>query len=166
MQYKAKMGISVILTTSSILFLIIWFLKLAINSIEDGANNTIAYFLSSIFVFGISVYSFLAAPRRYIVNKTNFIVKRIITDYTINLNDITNVIDIPNSQSWKFVKSFGISGLFGNIGKFYHRRYKYTTFFASRNSNLVLIETKAKNYIISPGGKDFVERLKNRLNLQ
>lgn len=164
MQYKAKKGIFVIIMTTFIFGLIVWFIKLAIDSIEKGTTDYYTLILAAIFIFILAIIRYLLAPRQYIIDETQLIVKRFWKDVHINLSDISNILSIPNSESWKFVRSLGIGGVFSNVGKFYHMKYKYVTFNATRNTNLVLIETRDKDYAISPNGTDFIEQLEKKIN--
>ena len=130
---------------------------------NQNKSETIALFLSAIFMLLLIIYSYLMAPKKYFIDDSCIIISRPIKSVKIDIDSINDIIPIPNQDSISFIRTFGVGGLFGLIGKYYHKKYKTVNFYANRKTGLVLLDTNKSNIIITPVDLNFVEVVKNKI---
>ena len=129
------------------------------------SNNYQAIF-AIMLVFSIGIVSLLVLslfkPDKYLLRTDAIIVKRIISDRTIDLSNMTEVRTVKKNELGLLILSFGFwsRGFFGYFGKLYLPRLGFVTLFATRTDHLILLTTKKQMYIISPDDLTMLDEMK------
>ena len=94
----------------------------------------------------------LFAPRYYLVEKDEIIIKKIVGKIIICKDDIENVTIIDSEMVKGLFRKFASGGFLGYYGLFYSNVLKNINMYAGSSSkNLVLITLKSKkSYLITP----------------
>ena len=92
------------------------------------------------------------APRYYLVQKDEIIIKQVVGKIIINKGDVENITIIDSAKVKSLVRTFASGGFFGYYGSFYSNSLKHVKMYAGNSSkNLILIKTNTKkSYIITP----------------
>src|SRR5437667_8660852 len=99
-------------------------------AIVNQSNTRIIYYWSAIvlFLFLIVVFSYLFSPQKYIINKTDIVIKRPIKDITLHLANILSIKKLDRKETRGLIRYFGVGGLFGWYGKFWNKKNGKMTF--------------------------------------
>ena len=101
--------------------------------------------------------AYLLHPKHYEVGISKIKIVRPIGTKEIRKNDIEEISTIDKSAIGKSIRSFGIGGLFGYIGKFYTSKIGHYTAYMTDRNHAVLIKLKSgKKYLISPEKTDWI----------
>lgn len=113
------------------------------------ANLSILKYLITIIILSIILIPSMYTPIRLSINNEKIVLKRVIGNIEINLNDIKSVTPISNREISNSIRTFGSGGLFGYIGQFKNNIFGNYTMYATEKKNLIYINTKKEKYIIS-----------------
>ncbi len=109
----------------------------------------------------IVITSYGVNVSKYIINEKKIIIVAPFYSKVISINEIKRIEIIPNTKLSGMIRVFGIGGLFGYYGKFRSIDLGQLFFYASKNSNYVLIELKTGNkLVITPDDLDMINHIK------
>lgn len=166
MEFKVSFDTyaKVVITIITILFLGIpaFFIQLMFQA-EDPRPLLIPFILILLINGSIYVVCYLYRPLKYVISTGKIIIKRPAKDKIIELADITSAYAItPGSMGW-VMKTFGNGGLFGFYGEFRSNRYGDMTWYATRKSNYVMLETREGKIVLTPDDLQMVNEIKKLL---
>lgn len=130
----------------------------------------IIYFQANQFVSILLVLTYficlLIKPLKYEINANEIIIHRLIKNLRINRADIQSVKIIDKNALSGSIRTFGVGGLFGWIGKFRNSTLGSMTWHLTRRDKAVLIHTKEdKKILISPDeAENFIKEYDQRTN--
>jgi hypothetical protein len=165
MEFKASksMAIQIITIGVIILFAFIGYKSLT-GLLHAKGNLTLILTHSGVLLFltATILICYLLAPKKYSIDKDNFIVHRPMSDIIIPLDSIK---DIRIAGDWDLkgmIRTFGVGGLFGNYGKFYSQGLGSVTMYGTQTKNFVLIKTESRKILITPDDLGLIEEIKRR----
>jgi hypothetical protein len=101
------------------------------------------------------------APRSYTISGGELTVNRPIFPVRIPLATVRSVALVERAEAGTFLKVGGAAGVFGHYGRFYSRPLGSFRLYATRRDRLVVIDTEAGRYVITPATPErFVEALR------
>ena len=152
--YKASLDWSAKLVTAFVTVLFV--------SILVSFPMSISFGFTFVLLTTIYVFCYLYRPLEYVVGADKIIIKRPFRDKEIAITTIKDVYAIKkNSMGW-MMKTFGNGGLFGFYGEFRSGRYGQMTWYATRRSNYVMLETtEHEKIVLTPDDPDMVKEIKN-----
>ncbi len=119
-------------------------------------------FMSGVFLLfpSLLLICWLYAPQSYTLSDASITINRIRGRITIPLDTLESVkIIYNNSMKWP-IRTFGVGGVFGYYGYFYHSSIGNFSMYASQRNNKVLLTTKqGKKIIITPDDLGLVQQL-------
>ena len=166
MEFKASFDTyaKVVITLVTILFLGITAFFAQLMAQSDDPKTLLAPFILILVInVGIYVVCYLYQPLKYVISSGKVIVKRPIKDKIIALADIKNVYATTPESMGRVMKTFGNGGLFGFYGEFRSNRYGEMTWYATRKSNYVMLETSEGRIVITPDDLQMVNEIKKLL---
>lgn len=105
-------------------------------------------FLLTILIFVVTyLYAFTNQIKGLDITNEAVVIKKMIGCVTIPLNSIAHVSSKHSMNT--DIRLWGISGLFGHIGLFSNQAMGRYHAYAKDGNNLITIETKDKNYVVS-----------------
>lgn len=123
-------------------------------------NISIANILLVVIFFSTFVICWLYAPRNYEINSEQLIIHRKIGGKEFKLDDIETAELLKDEAVKGMIRTFGVGGLFGYFGKFYHTKYGRLKVFMTQRKNPVLIVFKdASKILISPDQTELIKQL-------
>jgi len=162
-KYKAPKGLSVKIVTSIVLILYVSIIFKIIHEILNSNRRPVGIIIGFGIFTIIIVISYVLSLKSYIISDSELIIKQLIKSKRINIKAIKDIKLIQNKDLKGLIRIFGIGGLFGDVGKFYHKKLGRLNLFASQHKNIVLIETTDKKYIITPNDIDIIDKIKERM---
>lgn len=162
-RYKAPKGQTTIIVTSFILLLYFFIMIKIIYEILKINRIPFRLLIGAILLTLILIISYLLSPKSYVLYDNELVIKQQIRSKRISYKEIKDIKLIQNEDLKGLIRTFGIGSLFGEVGKFYHKKYGRLNLFASQHKNIVLIETANKKYIISPNNIDIIDRIKEKI---
>ena len=97
----------------------------------------------------VYVVTWLYAPRTLMLDRNTLTIGRRVQPVEISLGDIRRVERVESKVVRRAMRTVGNGGLWAYTGRYYHRAVGNYQLFATELSNLVLIETDKKKYVIS-----------------
>ncbi|MCW4041946.1 MAG: PH domain-containing protein [Candidatus Bathyarchaeota archaeon] len=114
----------------------------------------------TIIILGVT---YLFSPKSYVLASNGVIIQRAIRSIVIHYDAITDVKSID--WTWKMARLGGSGGLYGYFGLFHIAGIGKTWMYVTNKDRVVYIQTKEKQYAISPdNADDFLLSLKQHLN--
>lgn len=159
MQSKASLDKAARIISAAVagLFALIIVLQVFLFSPTDP--KIIAVMVSSLLVI-VYAGAFLYRPLSYVVNDQELVVNRPINNIRIPLHDITSVEVVNRQQLHQSIRTFGVGGLFGYYGKFYHRAFGPMTWYATRRDTGVMITTRDnRKILLTPDEPESIRQL-------
>ncbi len=96
-------------------------------------------------------YSFLYHPKDYKVTRVELIIKRQCADVHIRMRDILDCRALTDADMNGTIRTFGVGGLFGYFGHYHNSMIGDMTFYATRQTGLVLVHVaNGEALILSP----------------
>jgi hypothetical protein len=115
----------------------------------EGEKATLNIIMVSLLLIFVIVFFF--RPHNYFVSSDKLLIHRVLYNVEIDRNNIQSVQEIDESQVKNSIRTFGVSGFFGNFGKFWNSKLGSMTWYVTRRNNFVLVETKDhKKIILTP----------------
>lgn len=142
-NWSIEVTIITLITITIILGIIISFYS------KWPANLSVLKYLITIIILSIILIPSMYTPIRLSINNEKIVLKRVIGNIEINLNDIKSVTLISNREISNSIRTFGSGGLFGYIGQFKNNILGNYTMYATEKKNLMYINTKKGKYIFS-----------------
>lgn len=100
-------------------------------------------------IFFTLIFTVVYQPRKLILSETHIIMKRIVGRVCISYSDIAD-ISLYNRENVVEIRTFGIGGLGGYIGKFYNSKVGFYTAYVGDYSQAFLIKTNnGEKYVMS-----------------
>ena len=116
-----------------------------------GEKNYELYSVLSFFLASIYLFCYMMRPTNYEITNTKIIVKRMVSDVSLNLSDVKEIKQFKNVSFMFSFRLFGVGGLFGYFGKFWDKEYGTMTYYATKNGNAIMIITNEnKKIVITP----------------
>jgi hypothetical protein len=132
--------------------------------VSHEAKSVLSATFSVLLLAAIIFVSWALSPKKYILTDHHLIIKRTIASREINLKEITGVRLLAKEELKGLIRTFGIGGLFGYVGKFYNKKLGHLSFYATSRKGLILIETiKKEKIVISPSDAQFQQDLLSRI---
>ncbi len=158
MEFKATMDTSTKLITALVILILIVVMTIPFISIPKSIG-TLSPILTALIPLIIFTIPILYKPINYSIESRNIIIHRFINQVVILKSKIESVEQIEKETLKGTIRSFGVGGLFGYFGKFYHNKFGIMTWYATRRNNYVLIITSSsKKIILTPDNpEDFVK---------
>jgi hypothetical protein len=145
----------------TILFLgIIAFYVVKLVQAPNALPLMIPFLFSSVLLILIYVICYLYRPLKYVIEGGKLIIKRPLKDKFINLSDIKDVYAIKKDSMGWVMKTFGNGGLFGFYGEFRSDRYGHMTWYATRKSNYVMLESSEGRIVLTPDNLEMIGEIK------
>jgi hypothetical protein len=147
MKYTASLDtLAVVITAcTTILFagVIVW----QYTVVQETAMPSII----SLLLVGIYLLIFLLRPVYYMIDGQQLIVHRVLNNVVVERSRISTVSLLEAKQVRGSIRTFGVGGLFGYFGRFYHYGIGGMTWYATRRNHLVLIVTiDGQKIIVTP----------------
>ena len=162
-KFKAPKGQTTkIMTLLTLLLCVVAVIKLVLQIVNTN-RFPIGILVVVVIVVLVIVMSYLLSPAGYVLSDNELIINQPVRSKKIRYKEILGVRHIQKEELRGMIRTFGIGGLFGQVGKFYHKNFGTMNLFVSQLKNLVLIETANKKYLISPDTIDFLEKIKGKI---
>lgn len=164
MEYKASLDWSSKLITAFVTVLFVgilaYYTKSLLSSVE-AFPMLISFGFTFVLLTSIYGFCYLYRPLKYVVESDKIIIKRPYRDKVISLAIIKEAYAIKkDSMGWVW-KTFGNGGLFGFYGEFRSDRYGQMTWYATRRSNYMMLETyDNEKIVLTPDNPDMVIEIK------
>ncbi len=129
--------------------------------IKSGTHTSPIYTIVALLaVWGIA---FLYRPLRYEVTKDSLIIHHIIRNVRLEMSEVKSIGLLQKSDIGFSFRTFGIGGLFGYFGLLTTTKLGNTTWYATRKTNIVLVQTISnKKIIVTPdNAQEFVQSFNN-----
>jgi len=122
-----------------------------INSLGSVTGTAVALIIPLIFLTAL-----LFAPRSYVINDREIIIRRLGADIKLPLSQIDEVKCITRRQVGMFpLRTFGVGGFAGYYGKYWSKKLGSFNAYLTNGNDLVLIRCKNnRKYLISPQRPD------------
>ena len=166
MKYTASYDMTVKVITGLIIALM---LALIIYNICEIArlSDDIWIILTHLFVIFVLVIilliCYIYSPQYYNINDESLIIKRIIKDRTIMLNDISEIRLLEPKELSGVIRTFGVGGLFGYFGKFSSLKLGSMNWYATQRKNKVLVILKTgKKIVITPDDRSLIDKIRSK----
>lgn len=114
-------------------------------------------------ILPLPIICFALAPRYLYLFGNTLIIKRWVGRVTIPTEEITSVEVADKWVVLRSTRTMGNGGYFGYYGHYYNVHYGKFRMFATETTNLYLIRTKRRNYVISCTNKELIAELQNRI---
>ncbi|HEU5291974.1 MAG TPA: PH domain-containing protein [Cyclobacteriaceae bacterium] len=166
MEFKVSFDAyaKVVIAIVTILFVgIISFHTVQMIESPNRLARTLAFGFSIIMMVAIYTFCYLYRPLKYVLESGKLIVKRPFKDKTIDLSDIRDAYVITKDSMGWVVKTFGNGGLFGFYGEFRSSRYGHMTWYATRKSNYVMLETTEGRIVLTPDNLEMANEIKRQI---
>ncbi len=132
-------------------------------SLTVGGRSLETFVLTFVPAAGIVIVSWALAPARYSVTGTELLIHRPLRPRRIPRADIRGARLLAKDELRGTIRTFGNGGLFGFYGRFYSARLGQHRWYASRNEDLVAVDTVSGLLVLSPDDpKRFVDCLTGR----
>lgn len=106
------------------------------------------------------IITYLLAPRYYLLTRDKLIIRRIIGNIVIDLDEIISVDKVKKPRLWRVV---GNGGLFSYYGLFNDEQGNKVKVYSTRLTDMVKIQTKTGTFYLSPQkNAEFIDLLKGR----
>jgi hypothetical protein len=142
-----------------LLFIVIGCLPLwpAFANQADQQPAIVGILIGLLFI-AILAGSYIFSTQRYTLSGKDLIIRRVIKDVVIHVEDITEIRPLDRSELSGAIRTFASGGLFGYFGKFYSTSLGHMTWYVTQRNKVVLIRTsKGSKIIISPDDLRLVE---------
>lgn len=114
-------------------------------------------------ILPLPVVCFALSPRYLYLIDNSLIIKRWVGRVTIPTQDITSVEEADKWIILRSTRTMGNGGYFGYYGHYYNVHYGKFRMFATETTNLYLIRTNRRNYVISCTNKELITELQSRI---
>ena len=151
----------------------VWVLSIITTIILIGASMTtllipdedakIGTLIIMICIVPLPIVCFALSPRRLYLIGNSLIIKRWVGQVTIPTQEITSVEEADKWLVLRSTRTMGNGGYFGYYGHYYNAHYGKFRMFATETTNLYLIRTTRKNYVISCTNKELIAELMNKI---
>jgi len=127
----------------------------------DALPLSFSYAFTVVLLIGIYVGCYLYQPQKYVINSGKIIVKRPFKDKVIEISTVKEVYTIEKDTMGWVLRTFGNGGLFGFYGRFRSDRYGDMTWYATRRSNYVMLETNDhQKIVLTPDDLNMAKEIK------
>ena len=171
MNYKASLD-NLAKGITFILFAVLIFLGIKnialLFSNTTTLSNIVSHLLILLLFVLIVLFSWIFAPVSYTLNDDFFMIRRRISNISIELESIIKIKLLTEKEIKGAIRTFGVGGVFGYFGTFYFSKIGSCTVYATQRKNMILIETKEKKkLIITPDeielATELTEKIKKKI---
>lgn len=120
-------------------------------------------YVAMMIIIPLPIICFLLSPHRLYLIGDTLIIKRWMGRVTISTNEITSVEEADKWVVLRSTRTMGNGGYFGYYGHYFNRQYGKFRMFATDMSNLYLIRTSQRNFVISCTNKELITELQNMI---
>ena len=153
---KTLWGISIITT---LVLIGTAFIYLFIPDAEVGWGR---YVLTAL-LLPLPLICFCLAPRYLCLYGNELIIKRWVGRVVIPTTDIVSIEEVDKKTIMFSKRTMGNGGLFGYYGHYYNRQYGKFRMFATDTSNLYLIRTHKRNFVINCSNPELIAKLREMI---
>lgn len=147
MKFKATLSNTVKVITTAALLLT----GVAMYTILNSPELTVAYRAILISTFTIIlVGTYLFSVTGYTVEADRVIINRLLYNATIKRSDIAESRVLTDEEMKWSIRTFGVGGLFGYLGKFTNSNIGSMTWYATRRGNYILLVAGGKKIVLTP----------------
>lgn len=147
MKFKATLSNTVKVITTAALLLT----GVAMYTILNSPELTVAYRAILISTFTIVlVCTYLFSVTDYTVEADRVIINRPLYNATIKRSDIAESRVLTDEEMKWSIRTFGVGGLFGYLGKFTNSNIGSMTWYATRRGNYILLVAGGKKIVLTP----------------
>jgi hypothetical protein len=114
-------------------------------------------------IIPLPVICFALAPRSLYLIGNTLIIKRWVGRVTIPTEEITAVEEADKWVVLRSTRTMGNGGLFGYYGHYHNRQYGKFRMFATDTSNLYLIRTHKRNFVINCSNPELIAKLREMI---
>ena len=111
----------------------------------------------------LPVVCFCLSPRYLCLYGPTLIIKRWVGSVTIPVGDIISVTEAERKTVMLSTRTMGNGGLFGYYGHYHNRQYGKFRMFATDTSNLYLIRTHKRNFVINCSNPELIAKLREMI---
>lgn len=123
-------------------------------------NDRAPMFIVMPLLAGLLIVTWLFAPKKYEVSKSELTICRPAGDLHIPRTEIRGARLLEKDDLRGLLRTFGNGGLFGFYGRFWNRKLGHQRWYASRNTDLVAVQTGSALLVLSPEHpSDFVNEI-------
>jgi len=164
MEYKASLDWAALTVIAFVTIVFTGIIAAIVNSFDTSKDLLLQSFVfafTAILLAGIYIICYIFRPLKYIIDSGKIIIKRPYKDKVIELSSIKAVYTITKDSMGWVHKTFGNGGLFGYYGEFRCDRYGDMTWYATRRTNYVMLETHDhERIVLTPDNVDMVNEIK------
>ena len=158
MEYKASLDWLAKLVTA--------FVTVLFTTILVSFPISISFGFMSVLLITVYGVCYLYRPLKYVVEFDKIIIKRPFRDKVIAITTIKEVYSIKKGSMGWVLKTFGNGGLFGFYGEFRSGRYDQMTWYATKRSNYVMLETtEQEKIVLTPDDPSMVDEIKKLIKI-
>ena len=132
---------------------------LCIPEISDGWEP----YAVLILIIPLPIVCFALSPRLLYLYGNTLVIKRWVGRVTISTNEITSVEEADKWVVLRSTRTMGNGGYFGYYGHYFNRQYGKFRMFATDMSNLYLIRTSRRNFVVSCTNKELIAQLQETI---
>lgn len=146
-----------IITTLLLIGASVWML------LTPDSDSDISRMIVCLCIIPLPVVCFALSPHRLYLFDNALIIKRWVGRVTIPTKEITSVEEADRWLVLRSTRTMGNGGYFGYYGHYYNTHYGKFRMLATETTNLYLIRTKRRNYVISCTNKELITALINTI---
>jgi len=167
MRYTASLDTLATIITGSVILLFFFIATKFLHYMLVENFEIIDYvMLTGVIVLLLAILGgcFLFAPLAYSIHNNTFFIHRRIGKISIPIEKIKNVSILAKNELKGTIRTFGVGGLFGYFGKFYHKNQGNLTYYATKRENIILLVTDdLSKIIITPDDLSLAEVISEKI---
>jgi len=110
-----------------------------------------------LFFLLLTLVIYVIQPTYFALTSDELVMSAPCKSRVLNFNEIASFRLIEKNDKRALIRSFGSSGIFGDLGYYSSRTIRTMKVFARRNNNWILITTHDRgNYVIAPDDPEFI----------
>jgi hypothetical protein len=118
--------------------------------LSDAGSPSTEGWIAIIAVWLLILIVFLFRPISYTINENSVIDHRVLKGIAIPKANIVEKKQIPSEDTTWTIRTFGVGGLFGYYGKFFHTKYGSMIWYATQRKNYVMLVTQGTKFVLTP----------------
>jgi amino acid transporter len=170
MEYKASLDTvaRIVTVVTIILFFVIGYRSIKVITLLQSNKTSMLIYGGLLLLFIVIIIGcFLFSPQYYKVDNTYLTIVRPAQNKMVKLTDIEEIRPLEKDEMSGVIRTFGVGGLFGYFGKYYHPKIGNMTFYATQRKNRILIETRqGLKLIITPDDQSIIENIKGKAGIK
>ncbi len=115
---------------------------------ESSISKHVLFLFVTLLILGVTYYFSI---KKYVISDSELTVVRPFSNVVFSVSKIKEVRMLDDCDMKFTIRTFGVGGLFGYVGKFWNNHIKHFTAYSTRLRNLVLVvTTDDKKFVLSP----------------